>query len=108
MLYSCFYINCLFVANLRWIKETYMNSINITNMGIFALYGTWEALVGCKMLPQAVGTFSILGDICLIDHIFVFPRSLSRARGVAICHTQSPSKPKVATGFVICCIVAFI
>ena len=29
---------------------------------IFALYGSWEALDGCKILPRDVGIISALAD----------------------------------------------
>ena len=28
----------------------------------FAVYGTWEALVGCKIAPRDMGTFSTIGE----------------------------------------------
>ena len=34
----------------------------------FALYGTWEALVGCEILPRGVGTFSTIPDTFLKNH----------------------------------------
>ena len=41
-----------------------------------AVYGTWEALVGCKMLPQGVGTVSTLAEtllenVVLVGHLII-------------------------------------
>ena len=35
--------------------------IKIYKNRIFALYGSWEALIGCKILPRGVGTISTPG-----------------------------------------------
>ena len=70
-------------GNIGKYREKYKNREN----RIFALYGSWEALDGCKILPRDVGIISTLADTFPENlffgwYIFLFLRKYGFAKNV--------------------------